>query len=73
MIRVVKGNPDDAELAAVTVVLLAAAAATRSTGPSVERAGWRPPQWTLGRGEPWRRSGHAVLSWRRHHPAGKGR
>jgi hypothetical protein len=72
MIRVLKGNPDDAELAAVTVVLLAAVARASDTVDPVEPARWIAPQWTIRRPGPWRPPGHAVLSWRGHRPAGKG-
>ena len=71
MIRVVKGNPDNAELAALTVVLLAAAA--RAPVGAVECATWQVPQWTHDRGAPWHRPDHAVRSWRGHRRAGKGR
>jgi hypothetical protein len=73
MIRVRKGNPDDAELAAVTVVLLAV---TAGRGPDDtcrgEFASWRDPQWSNRNSGPWRKPGHAVLSWRGHRFAGKG-
>lgn len=73
MIRMEKGNPDDAELAAVTVVLLAALAASteRATG-NAEFADWDHPEWTLVADQPWPRSGFVVSSWRRR-PEGAGR
>jgi hypothetical protein len=39
MLRVVRGEPDDAELAALTVALLAATAAPPASGP-VARSAW---------------------------------
>jgi acyl-CoA carboxylase epsilon subunit-like protein len=67
MIRVVKGNPDDAELAAVTVVLFAVAATGCAHGTDAAApAGWRSPQWMTHPTGPWRKPGHTVLSWRRH-------
>ncbi|KAA9158935.1 acyl-CoA carboxylase subunit epsilon [Amycolatopsis acidicola] len=39
-LRIVKGNPDDAELAAVTAVLVAAASAPADAAPPARRSEW---------------------------------
>jgi hypothetical protein len=52
LIRVVRGRPDAAELAALTAVVLArAAAGAERTGPATRTpasAGWRRPERTRG-------------------------
>jgi hypothetical protein len=69
MIRVDKGDPDDAELAAVIVALLTVAA-THTEATTF--ASWDCPEWTFGAASvrPWPRSGFVMPSWRS--PVGKG-
>ncbi|WP_216214127.1 acyl-CoA carboxylase subunit epsilon [Amycolatopsis aidingensis] len=64
MLRVVRGNPDDVELAALTAVLAAATSSGGSTGPArqARRSRWADPAAAMRRqlrpGEgAWRASG----------------
>jgi hypothetical protein len=47
VLRVVRGNPDDAELAALTAVLAGAAAASPTEGKPAERSRWADPSARL--------------------------
>jgi hypothetical protein len=43
-LRIVRGAPDDVELAAIVAVVAAAASATSSTSPAATRSAWADPQ-----------------------------
>lgn len=66
VIRIVKGQAGPAEIAALTTVLLARAAALAAAGPGLEQppptAAWRRPERTLPHLDPrgWRVTGSRV-------------
>lgn len=49
MLRVVRGNPDDFELAALTTVIAAAASSTRPESTPKDRSLWADPSTRLRR------------------------